>query len=146
MASKLKFKKLNKNAVIPKQSTNGAAGLDLVATSLELVDKNETIVYSTGLAVEIPKGHVGLLFPRSSVYKTSLNLANSVGVIDEDYRGEIKAIFRRDVLKGIKEKMYNTGDRIAQLVIMSVPSFDVEEVEELSNTERGEGAFGSTGV
>ena len=90
---KLKIKKLNENAVIPKYAKQGDAGLDLTCTEIEFDNDTNTTLYKTGLAVEIPEGYVGLLFPRSSIYKTVLNLTNSVGVIDSGYRGEIMMRF-----------------------------------------------------
>lgn len=137
---KIKFKKLNQNAVIPKQGTAGAAGFDLTAVSIE---KNETMLkYDTGIAVEIPPGYVGLAFPRSSVCKTGLSLANSVGVIDSDYRGSISFVFYRPAVCIVP---YWPGDRIGQLVIVPIPEVEFVEAEELSETERGEGGYGSTG-
>jgi dUTP pyrophosphatase len=138
---KVKIKKLHQDAVIPVYAKPGDAGLDLTAIS-EVWNKDNTMVtYGTGLAVEIPEGYVGLLFPRSSVSKTTLNLANSVGVIDSGYRGEIMFKFRY-----LEEGMiYDIEERIGQLIIMPYPQVEFEEVEELSSTERGEGGFGSTG-
>lgn len=78
----LKFKRLVENAVVPKKATSGSNGFDLTATSKEWVDEFQAYVYGTGIAVEIPKGYVGLLFPRSSVRKYDLAMANCVGVID----------------------------------------------------------------
>lgn len=136
----IKFKKLNSNAVIPTQGTNGAAGFDLTAVSIE---KNETMFkYDTGIAVEIPPGYVGLVFPRSSVCKTGLSLANSVGVIDSDFRGSISLVFYKNTQCIVP---YWPGDRIGQLVIMPIPEVEFVEAEELSETERGEGGYGSTG-
>lgn len=138
---KVKIKKIDANAVIPKYAKPGDAGLDLTATSEEWNDDNTMVTYGTGLAVEIPEGYVGLVFPRSSVSKTTLNLTNSVGVIDSGYRGEIMFKFRY-----LEEGMiYDVGDRIGQLIIMPYPQIEFEEVEDLSSTERGEGGFGSTG-
>lgn len=138
---KVKIKKINANAVIPKYAKPGDAGLDLTATSEEWNGDNTMVTYGTGLAVEIPEGYVGLLFPRSSVSKTSLDLTNCVGVIDSGYRGEIMFKFRY-----LQEGMiYDVGDRIGQLIIMPYPQVEFEEVEDLSSTERGEGGFGSTG-
>ena len=137
---KIKFKKMNPNAVIPKQGTTGAAGFDLTAVSIEV--KENTLKYDTGIAVEIPPGYVGLVFPRSSVCKTGLSLANSVGVIDSDYRGSISFVF----YKGPTWiEPYSYGDRIGQLVIVPIPEVEFVEAEELSETERGEGGYGSTG-
>lgn len=137
---KIKFKKTHPLAVIPKRGTDGAAGFDLTAVILNV--KETTLKYDTGIAVEIPPGYVGLLFPRSSVCKTGLSLANSVGVIDSDYRGSISFVFYKDVPCIAP---YLPGDRIGQLVIVPIPEVDFVEVEELSETERGKGGYGSTG-
>lgn len=151
---KVKIKKLSPNAVIPAYAKPGDAGMDLTAISVSF-DKNlGVIIYGTGLSVEIPDGHVGLLFPRSSIYKTVQTLTNSVGVIDSQFRGEIKFIFRdafspiedpKDRWNRFNSDFYNIGDRIGQLIIIPYPSIEFEEVEELSETVRGEGGFGSTG-
>jgi dUTP pyrophosphatase len=138
----LKFKKLNDTAIIPSYAKPGDAGLDLVATEV-LEESMQQIKYGTGIAVEIPEGYVGLLFPRSSVSKTNLSLANSVGVIDSGYRGQIMCVFNK--VNNPMLSSYNVGDKIAQLVIVACPQFIVKEVTELSDTERGEGGFGSTG-
>lgn len=138
---KVKIKKMHVNAVIPRYAKPGDAGLDLTATSEEWNEDKSMVTYGTGLAVEIPEGYVGLVFPRSSVSKTTLNLTNSVGVIDSGYRGEIMFKFRY-----LEEGMvYDIGDRVGQLIIMPYPQVEFEEVEDLSSTERGEGGFGSTG-
>jgi dUTP pyrophosphatase len=147
---KVKFKKLNENAVIPSYAKSGDAGMDLIATSHDYEESDSGArrlqVYGTGLAVEIPEGYVGLLFPRSSIAKKALYLTNAVGVIDSGYRGEIKIKFAIDASRPTGHTAYSTGDRIAQLVIMPFPTIEPEEATELSNTERGEGGFGSTGV
>lgn len=137
---KIKFKKINPNAVTPKQCTNGAAGFDLTAVSVK--EDALTVWCDTGIAVEIPKGYVGLLFPRSSVYKTGLSMANAVGVIDSDFRAAISAVFykRRQYVEP-----YKAGDRVAQLVIVPIANVEFVEVDKLSETERGAGGFGSTG-
>jgi dUTP pyrophosphatase len=140
----VQVKKLNPNAVVPKMMTDGAAGADLTATSFESSQRFDE--YGTGLAVAIPKGYVGLLFPRSSITNMDYTLKNSVGVIDSDYRGEIKFRFRRDETGSVNDKkIYQVGERIGQLVIVPIPSVDFEEVEELSDTVRGTGGYGSTG-
>jgi len=136
----LKIKKLHPDARIPEQMTAGAAGFDLTAISKEWNDTNEVLVFGTGLAIQIPRGHVGLLFPRSSIFKSGLSLANSVGVIDSDYRGEVKAMF----YPGRPKANYNIGDRIVQLVIMPIPAINIQVVDELNDTKRGSGGFGST--
>jgi dUTP pyrophosphatase len=140
---KVKFKKLDQAAIIPSYAKEGDAGLDLVAINEKTVDGNGFgyIEYGTGIAVEIPPHHVGLLFPRSSISNTGLIMANSVGVIDSGYRGEIKLRFRW-VADSVK---YKTGERVAQLVIVPCPEVELIETEEFTNSERGEGGFGHTG-
>jgi dUTP pyrophosphatase len=138
---KLKIKKLNERAEIPFYAKDGDAGMDLVATTL--VRTSKFFEYGTDLAMEIPKGYVGLLFPRSSISKTDHFLRNSVGVIDSGYRGEIKL---RMSIPALGETEYLIGDKVGQLILMKLPWVEIEEVEELSNTDRGEGGFGSTGT
>ena len=139
----LKIKKLNENAIIPKYARESDAGLDLTATSKVWDAETRTYTYGTGLAVAIPEGYVGLLFPRSSVYKTPLTLANSVGVIDSGYRGELMFKFKATA-QALFE--YEEGDRVGQLVVMPFPKVEFEVVDELTATERGKGGFGSTGA
>ena len=139
----VKIKKLHPDAVIPAYSKPGDAGLDLTATSI-YDDSYDNIVYGTGLAIEIPEGYVGLLYPRSSNSKTDLYLTNHVGVIDSGYRGEIMFKFRP--INGIVDAyIYAVGDRIGQLIIMPYPSIKFVETDELSDSDRGEGGYGSTG-
>jgi dUTP pyrophosphatase len=137
----VKFKKLHNKAVIPSYATAGDAGLDMVA--VDLLDYTEQVVYMTGIAVEIPEGHVGLLFPRSSIRKYQLSLSNSVGVIDSGYRGEVQFTFNKTA--GPASYKYKIGERIGQLMIIPYPIIEAVEVNELSDSERGEGGFGSTG-
>lgn len=142
----VKFKRLVDNAIMPIRGTVGSAGIDLTAIQLtsETNENGEVIlVYHTGLSVEIPEGYCGLLFMRSSVYKKALSLTNAVGVIDSDYRGEIVGKFRTTL--NAVPSVYQQGERFAQLVIVPIPSFTIEEAETLGNTERGNGGFGSTG-
>jgi dUTP pyrophosphatase len=138
---KVKFKKLHEDAKAPYQGTIGSAGFDLTAVSMEELD-NGYLRYGTGLAVEIPAGHVGLVFPRSSIFKTGMTLTNCVGVIDSDYRGEITAVF---TVGDDIETEYKIGDRICQLIIMPYPQIEYIEASELSDTARGTGGYGSTG-
>lgn len=161
---KVKIKKLNPDAVIPTYSKNGDAGMDLVAISRKVGgDGSDYIEYGTGISVEIPEGYVGLLFPRSSNSNKNLTLTNSVGVIDSGYRGEVKLRFKLDTtyqdlllldgpnafcsLFGVtcKQSIYEVNDRVGQLIILPYPKIEFEEVEELSETERGEGGYGSSG-
>ena len=156
---KVKIKKLHEKAVIPKYAQSGDAGLDLTAISITY-DDHGNAVYGTGLALEIPDGFAGFVFPRSSISKKTLALTNSVGVIDSNYRGEIMFKFKPDMkcfginpdnLQTLEQsewvaiKDYDIGDRIGQLIIMPIPLIEFEEVEELSYTNRGTGGFGSTG-
>ena len=136
---KIKIKKLHPEAIIPKYAKKGDAGMDLTSVGMEYNPGH--ITYKTGLAVEIPDGYVGFLFPRSSVYKTRQTLANSVGVIDSGYRGEIMLKFTRskDVLE------YGVGDRIGQIIIMPFPEIEFKEADQLTSTSRAKGGFGSTG-
>lgn len=138
---KVKIKKLNESAVIPKYAKEGDAGLDLTATAYKVNEKGQYI-YTSDLALEIPDGYVGLLFPRSSICKKDLEMTNSVGVIDSNYRGPIKSVFNPTCED---PEVYELGERFAQLIIIPYPKIEFEEVEELSETERGEGGHGSTG-
>lgn len=163
----IKFKKLNEYAIPPVKAHATDAGFDLTATSY-FVDEDGCSVYGTGLAVEIPQGYVGLLFPRSSIAKKDLLLSNAVGVIDSGYRGEIMAKFKptcimvnplkfwwRNCILGkddlslelghIHSREYEVGDRIAQLIIMPYPEIEFEEVEDLEDSDRGTGGYGSSG-
>ena len=156
---KVKIKKLKDCTILPCYSSKDAAGLDLTANDMEIDYDNNIITYKTDLAFEIPNGYVGLVFPRSSVYKKNLDLCNSVGVIDSDYRGNILFKFRYigrkpnfiDKLKTLfsvmpfeYENIYHVGDRIGQIIIMKYPKIELDVVDELSDTERGNGGFGST--
>jgi dUTP pyrophosphatase len=141
---KVKLKKLHPNAVAPKFGKPGDAGADLVATSIQWSSPSQ-IVYGTGVAVEIPEGMVGLVFPRSSIRNYDLEMSNSVGVIDSGYRGEVMVTFNVNHLDPSFASKYDVGDRIAQLIIMPVPLIEYLVVDELSETERGTGGHGSTG-
>lgn len=172
---KVKIKKIHKDAVIPTYAKDGDAGMDLTATS-KSYDEHGNVVYGTGLAFEIPKGFVGLLFPRSSNSKQDLLLSNSVGVLDSGYRGEVMFKFKKQInneksvlntiiavqnMAEIKDDFkqlgllneddienfteYQLGDRIGQIIILPYPQIEFEEVEELSDSERGKGGYGSTG-
>lgn len=148
---KVKIKKLIPEAVIPFYAKKGDAGMDLTATSgPEQIETDDgfgywCFEYKTGLAIAIPEGYVGLIFPRSSISKKDLLLANSVGVIDSGYRGEIKCRFKITGEYHIDESFYKAGDKIAQLIIIPFPTIELEESDELSDSERGEGGFGHTG-
>ena len=138
MALNIKIKKVRQEAIIPTKAHTTDAGYDLYASSCHY--ENGLVCYGTGVAVEIPDGYVGLVFPRSSIADTHLTLSNSVGVIDSGYRGEIKAKFRKGGTRG-----YGVGDRIAQLIILPYPEVVFEEVDELADSDRGTGGYGSSG-
>ena len=139
---KVRIKKLNPLAEIPSYAKDGDAGMDLVITSI-IARSEGDITYGFGIALEIPYGFVGLVFPRSSIRKYDLSLTNCVGVIDSGYRGELQATFRKE--RGVASKKYEIGDKVCQIMIIPYPPIEFEEVQELNNTERGEGGFGSTG-
>ena len=146
----VKIKRLVPEAVMPKKAHSTDAGYDLVAVSRK-VDEDGAVVYGFGLAMEIPEGYVGLVFPRSSIAKKDLALSNAVGVVDSCFRGEVLAKFKpilrvseeREVFVG--GEWYEVGDRIAQLVIMKLPDVFMVESDELSESERGVGGYGSSG-
>ena len=143
---KVKVKKVHKDAELPKYESTGAACFDLKAVTKEmkLLPVGPIVEYDTGLAFEIPKGFVGLIFQRSSITtKTNISLGNAVGVIDSDYRGTVKFQFRRSNQSPLKD--YNVGDRLGQMMIVPIPEIELEEAKELSSTERNTGGFGSTG-
>jgi dUTP pyrophosphatase len=141
----VKIKKLHPNAVIPSYSKEGDAGMDLTITSV-IFETATDVSYGFGLAMEIPQGHVGLVFPRSSIRNFDLSLTNAVGVIDSGYRGEIQATFKKtNWLKGNNSEKYEIGDRGAQIIIIPYPKIKFIVSEELSSSERGDGGFGSTG-
>lgn len=170
---KIKIKMLDPMAVIPKYTKEGDAGLDLTATSKIIMTGNDVVAdyieYGTGLAIEIPEGFMGLLFPRSSISNKNMTLVNSVGVIDSGYRGEIKLRFKidanyDDILDDEKNNtrelgeiyivdndniyiqlIYEVGDRIAQLIILPVPEVEFEVTDNLSETTRKNGGFGHSG-
>ena len=135
--------KLKEGAVLPSYAKYGDAGMDLMAISMRITD--EFVEYGTGISLEIPEGYVGLIFPRSSVSKLDMMLANSVAVIDSGYRGEILCRFKHIQFAG-DYKISKVGERVAQLIIMPYPQIEFEVVSELSTTDRGDGGFGSTGT
>lgn len=140
---KVNIKKLHPDAVVPKYAKEGDAGMDLTATWMKFDHEKKIVTYGTGLALEIPPWYVGLIYPRSSVYKKSMILANHVGVIDSGYRGEI--IFKFRVTNSDWQDIYDIGDRIGQLIITPYPKIDFVEVDKLTPTDRGDGGYGSTG-
>jgi dUTP pyrophosphatase len=161
----VKFKKLNKKAVIPTKAHPTDAGFDMVAVTKTVTDKY--VEYDTGIATAIPEGHVGLIFANSRVSKYDLDLANAVGIIDSHYRSSIRFRYKYTTQpsKGIltnktkyfglvknvefieipfHPKEFNIGDVVGQLIIIPIPDVEFVEVDELDETDRGEGGFGST--
>lgn len=151
---KVKIKKLNDKAVIPAYAhIDGDMGMDITAISYEYDPVYDRFIYHTGLAFEVPKGYGMLIFPRSSNCKTEAYLCNSVGVLDSNYRGELMFIFKNRTCTDtsiaeyeVENELapYKVGDRIGQIVIMPYPIIEFEEVDELSDSDRGTGGFGST--
>jgi dUTP pyrophosphatase len=138
----VKIKKLSEDAVIPSYSKSGDAGMDLTITR-EIENTSFSVTYGFGIALEIPRGYVGLVFPRSSIRNQELILSNSVGVIDSGYRGELQATFKKT--NGLDSLKYKVGERAAQIVIMPYPNIELIEFKDLGDSERGSGGFGSTG-
>lgn len=139
----VKIKKLNENAVIPHYSREGDCAMDMYATSVN--NTKDYIEYDTSIALEIPDGYVGLIFPRSSVSNKDLLLCNSVGIVDSNYRGSIKFRFKLTESLSSVPNIYDIGDRIGQILIIPIPKIKFTE-DELSETERNTGGFGSSGI
>lgn len=142
----LKIKKVRENAIIPKRATEGSAGMDLYAcidAPIE-IKPGDRVMVPTGIAIALPDANlVALIFARSGLaVKKGINLSNSVGVVDSDYRGEVQVGL---INQSRETYVLEAGERIAQMVIMPVALPVIEEVAELDSTERGEGGFGSTG-
>lgn len=132
---------------IPEYQTAGSACIDLVSKSITYDKEYKAFIYGTGIHVEIPKGYMGMVLTRSSTYKTEAYMIPHVGVIDSDYRGEIKAIFKNKS-NNIKQAPFGLNERIAQFCIVKIPNIlfnSVNSLEDLSHTERGSKGFGSTG-
>ena len=152
MVRTLKFKRLTSTAILPTRATAGAACFDLYADEQQWLDDMRTRrTVGTGIAIELPPGHVGLVCSRSGLAaKEGIHVLNAPGVIDEDYRGEIKIILARQPFSPQWPSpdivMIESGMRIAQLMILPLPQLAVVEVTDLTTTERGDGALGSTGV
>lgn len=142
---KLKVKKLDTRAIIPQYASSGAACFDLHALLSHdvIVDNDNPCTINTGLVFEIPDGYVMLIYSRSGhAFKNDVRLANCTGVIDSDYRGEVKIKLTCDSDVGLR---INPGDRIAQAMLIPIPTIVFEEVDTVKSTERGSNGFGSTG-
>lgn len=147
----VRIKKLHPDAVIPTYAKDGDAGMDLTAVT-KSYDRDGNVVYGTGLAFEIPEGYVGLVFPRSSLSRLDIALSNCVGVIDSGYRGEVTVKFKPAMLFNreqrpiiLNNRTYEVGERVAQIIIIPYPQITFIEADELSETERGTGGYGSSG-
>lgn len=138
----MKVKLVNEYAQLPTRGSKDAAGLDLYCPFHIKVPADSQKKIPLGISVEIPQGYMGLLVPRSSMSKTPLRCANSVGIIDADYRGELSIAYENI---SCSDYTIFRGDRIAQLIIVPIAIVDVEEAQTLSETERGDGGYGSTG-
>lgn len=140
----VKVKKLIPEAHIPQYETASAAGMDVIPTSVVYKPEIDTWEYHTGLSFELPEGYAMFILPRSSNRKTDAYMPNTPGLLDADYRGELLVCYKnRDA--GINEPPYEiNGKGIAQIVILPYPRVSFTEVDSLSETERGEGGFGST--
>ena len=155
--NRIRFKKLVPEAVEPTKAHDNDAGFDMVAVSKKETD--QYIQYGTGIALEIPDGMVGLIYPRSSVTKKDLMLKNSVGIIDAGYRGEVSFRFNKLVtvnteamtiamnnfITSVNKEYYEVGDKIGQIIFQTLPEVTLLETDELDDSERGEGGYGSTG-
>lgn len=140
----VRVKRLADNATIPQYATEQAACFDFIATSRTV--EGNTATYGTGLAFEVPEGHALMIYSRSGHgFNSGLRLANAAGVIDADYRGEVKVKLTYDGPSGKFIDWPRVGDRIAQGMIIQSPQVTLIEVDELSETKRGNGGFGSTG-
>ena len=140
---KIPVKRLNEKAVMPQYGSDGAAAMDLFSTEEHTITPGETQFVSTGIAMAIPEGYVGLIFARSGLScKQDLAPANKVGVIDSDYRGEIKVALHNH---GKQDRTIEVGQRVAQMAIVPVVQASLSWVDDLDDTNRGEGGFGSTG-
>jgi dUTP pyrophosphatase len=139
----LKFKKLDKDAVTPTYATTGSGCFDLYSIEEAYVPRSDARTVKTGLAFEIPEGYVLAIFSRSGHgFKYGVRLGNCVGILDSDYRGECMVNLRNDHYLTFHA---DKGDRIAQAMLLPAPQVGFMEVDELSETQRGAGGFGSTG-
>ena len=146
MSGEVKIKKLDERATIPSYGSEYAAGFDLYAIldNDTTIKSHETVLIKTGLSMEIPVGYAGMIFARSGLAtKKGLAPANKVGVVDSDYRGEVMVALHNH---SNEDQTISNGERIAQMVIMPFYKAEFTVVEELSDTERGAGGFGSTGT
>ena len=126
---------------LPVRMTNDACAFDCWARAYEPIPEFRQIRYWLGFALEVPDGFAALILPRSSICKTSMRMSNGIGLIDRDFRGEVSAVF--DVI-GDGNLLYGVGERVAQMLIVPAPLIQLEQVDELTETGRGNGGYGST--
>ena len=144
--TKIQIKKLSNSVLIPKYETGGSSGMDIAAhiTDNIIINPGDKALVSTGFSMAIPRGYEIQIRPRSGLAaKKNITVLNTPGTIDADYRGEIKVIL---INLGKEKFVIENGDRIAQMIVCPVVQVNLEEVKELSGTERGTGGFGSTGA
>ena len=142
----LKVKKIRDNAILPTRGSEFAAGIDLYACIEDdiIIPTGSSAIIPSGIACEFPKGYFGALIPRSSVgVKRHLSLSNNLGCLDEDYRGEIQMAFTN---LGNQPQVIKPGERLAQIILLPYVLYNIVETDSLSDSERGEGGFGSTGL
>lgn len=151
----VEFIKTHPNAIIPTKAHLSDAGADMTAVGVSI--EGDVVTYNLGVAIKLPPGHCAFLMPRSSIYKQNLQLCNSIGLIDESFVGTIQAKFRITKWNNmvpfdslypqlVLENIYKIGDKVAQLVILPIPSVTYKEVSSLEDTDRGSGGFGSSGI
>ena len=139
------IKILSRDAQIPHKAYNGDAGVDLRSVEHIVLKPQEHAMVATGLAIALPEGYAGFVLPRSGLAaKHGISIVNAPGLIDSNYRGELKVI----LLNTDPDNSFTIeiGDRIAQLIVMPVPTINFEQVEELTESQRGESGFGSSGI
>lgn len=140
---KLKYRKTAVNAIAPRRATDESGGYDLFSTEDVTLLPSAIYAVGTGIEMEIPKGYVGLICPKSGLAANrGVTVLNGPGVIDPDYRGEVKAIMINESTRNLR---FAPGDKVAQILFVEAEEVEFEEVEELSSTVRGTGGFGSTG-
>ena len=142
---RLAIRRLSSRACLPTQAHHGDAGFDLYALEAGTIPAGERAAVATGIAIELPERHAGLVLPRSGLAaEHGIALVNAPGLIDQGYRGEVRVLLLNTDPR--KDFSYRAGDRIAQLLITRVEVPDIVEVDELAETKRGEAGFGSTGT
>lgn len=139
------IKILSRDAQIPHMAYNGDAGVDLRSVERIVLEPQERAMVATGLAIALPEGYAGFVLPRSGLAaKHGISIVNAPGLIDSNYRGELKVILLNTDLN--ESFTIEIGDRIAQLIVMPVPTINFKQVEELTESQRGESGFGSSGI